>query len=410
LKRFIQEILLAATLILLATIISCKKNQSIPTISSNIELKSYENIVKNKQSNARIKTLKSDPIITSCNGSILFYFTFNTGISEAANFDFLTHFSAAVQEECMLIGGNGSFDANEYSIIWSSTSVNLNEHVNEIIGNAFNKAKTRSGMMNTVIVGDISINATGGCNYQEPPDPGTDPNNPNVPTPEDPCQEKSTVSAKASNLVLNTQKTQILSHTNGNEWGAKQNISSTSGAFNYMTTNIETSNSPDMVELGMNWNSSQGYTIGWAHLHPTGNGPSPQDLFELFTKKDNTQLVASGPQQVDFFKQNASMTIITTVGTYILNIQDWSAMQTKYNAYNNNQSAYITNYLSLVTTIKDEYQISEQEASIRAFTSTFPQEIRVYKAAAGSNDFQPLEVGLDAQGKILVRVKNCPPN
>jgi hypothetical protein len=103
-------------------------------------------------------------------------------------------------------------------------------------------------------------------------------------------------------------------------------------------------------------------------------------------------------------------TIITTGGTYILNIQDWSAMQTKYNAYNNNQSAYIDNYLTLLNTIENTYQISAQEVSIRAFMSTFPQEIRVCKAVSGSHDFQPLEVGLDAQGKILVHVKNCPPN
>ncbi|HTD98564.1 MAG TPA: hypothetical protein VK668_04735 [Mucilaginibacter sp.] len=199
----------------------------------------------------------------------------------------------------------------------------------------------------------------------------------------DPCAQKVSVNSKAANSTIAQQNNQIRANTGANEYGTEQNLSTFPGST-YLNTPVRTDGSPNTFNFNLTWNSTNGYTIGMAHSHPGGSAPSPADVFIMIDNLiTNQQLRTSGATAINFYKKNVSLTVITSISTYIVTIKNWDAFQASYSTYSDNNAAFEANYINTAAT---------NQSTEYALLSIFGSAINLYKASPGSTNFIPLTI------------------
>jgi len=132
-----------------------------------------------------------------------------------------------------------------------------------------------------------------------------------------PCAQKAAISTMAANAVIKSQDSLILKETtsSGNEYGANQNLSSTSGS-GYINTPVTTNGADSLWNVTFSWNSTSGYTTGFSHGHPGDTGPSPNDVANIVYPIGYSILKNASPvgsqTAVQFYENKAAVTTMTS--------------------------------------------------------------------------------------------------
>jgi hypothetical protein len=166
------------------------------------------------------------------------------------------------------------------------------------------------------------------------------------------------------------------------EYGASQNLSSYLGGDDYLPSDITTNGSQNSYSPVFTWNAEDGYTIGFTHNHPAGTGP---DLIDLQTTVSavnlSTDLQNDGQDAINFAQQNMSITTITSTGTYITTVNNWSAVSDMMpqisDAYNTATSEYTTANAG-----------DPSLAGAYGLISAFGNNVTIPYAPTGSTNFQ----------------------
>jgi hypothetical protein len=216
-----------------------------------------------------------------------------------------------------------------------------------------------------------------------------------------PCGQKIQLNATAADPTVAAQNKQLFNDvkTSNLEHGFIQNLVNPTIGSSYYTTPelIATSTLPDQLTPSFYWDNTNGYTIGVTHDHPDGSAPSPADIFYMLINSQSSTLTAAGPQAVAFYKANASVTVVTNTNNYVVTVNDWGALQTLYNTYIANKTAFNNNVIS---TSKAD---NSYEAAI---LSIFGSAINLY-TDGGTTSYYPLT--LDTTGITPTSVERpCP--
>jgi hypothetical protein len=96
-------------------------------------------------------------------------------------------------------------------------------------------------------------------------------------------------------------------------------------------------------------------------------------------------LTAAGPQAVSFYKANASVTVVTSTNNYVVTINNWAAIQTLYNQYLANPTAF--NNSVAINTASSNYEV--------AILSAFGGAINLY-TTGGLTSYYPLTLNVNS--------------
>jgi hypothetical protein len=256
--------------------------------------------------------------------------------------------------------------------------------------------------------GSGSTGSSGGTSTPVPcPTTGTTP----TPTPKDPCQEKTTVSTMEANSIIANQNAQILAKSTSIEYGTNQNLTSLT-SNTYVNTPVTTSGNSDSFDSPFTWDSTAGYTIGSSHGHPGQSAPSPDDVFWMIGNLSNSSLVNAGTSAIQFYRNNASITVVTQSNTYVVTVNDWGKLQTEFTKFNaspvdptTHLNSYDQNYVDLGLNYEKTNQGStDADAGLYALMAIFGSAINIYKAPTGSTNYVPVTLNTTGQ----VAQKQCP--
>ncbi|MGQ7856553.1 hypothetical protein ACUN24_20140 [Pedobacter sp. WC2501] len=224
--------------------------------------------------------------------------------------------------------------------------------------------------------------------------------------PKDPCVERNNVSSRAQSSAVSSQKSTIISNSTNVEWGAEQNINAWPGGTSYNQVDARTNAATNNFSPNFTWNATNGYTLGAAHGHPGGTGPSPADVFWATENVGSSALRAAGPDATAYYETNVTVTTYTPNGTtYVVQINDWPGMIAEnLNNFKGNEANFNYNYQQEA----QNYLIANNStdvgaAGVWALMSLFGDKITIYKAEPGSNDLSPVEkIGFTVQDKICL--------
>jgi hypothetical protein len=211
---------------------------------------------------------------------------------------------------------------------------------------------------------------------------------PNAPSPEngepDPCVQKALVNSRNANAVIAAQNSALFGKVGLNvEYGSEQVLTDWhQGLSTFMTKPIRTDNQPDQIESQFSGNATEGYTIGFSHTHPNGTAPSPDDIFEIVRRTFDPELVAAGPDAMDFYKKNVLVTVVTADNNYIAGVKDWGQLMLLHQAYAGQPAAFEQMFLDKV----QQYQSYEA-----AFLDVFGLSINLYTKFPDFPDAVPLK-------------------
>lgn len=220
--------------------------------------------------------------------------------------------------------------------------------------------------------------------------------------PKDPCVERQNVSARAASAAVSSQKSTIISNSTSVEWGTEQNINAWPGGTSYNNVAARAGTASNSFTPTFVWNATDGYTLGAAHGHPGGTGPSPRDVFWMYDNLYNSQLVAAGPDAKNYYQTNVSITTYTPNGTtYVVQINDWAGILMERQKFMLDNTGYNNDYIAEAQNYMFANNSTDNgTAGIWALMSLMGDKIRVYKAEPGSDTFEPLEkIGFTVQGK-----------
>lgn len=210
--------------------------------------------------------------------------------------------------------------------------------------------------------------------------------------PVDPCAQKLKLDDIASNTIISQKNYDVRAwmETTGFEYGYEQKVTAIDGTT-YMNTGIRTDSVGNTFTLQFTWSASTGFAIGTVHTHPLGNAPSPIDVFNMLTY---LTLVEGTDTGVEFYKKNASLTVIGSNNTYAVTVNNWVALKKAYDTYLLDPNAYNNRYR----------QIGIQNTSSEiALLTLLGNSINLFKMD-GDNKFQPRV--FDTNGALIN--KNCP--
>jgi hypothetical protein len=219
-----------------------------------------------------------------------------------------------------------------------------------------------------------------------------------------PCAQASAIGAMEADAILANQNKTILNQSTSDEYGTSQNLTSWPGST-YMNVPITTDYSPTTFSPPFSWDPTNGYTIGFSHGHPDNSPPSPLDAFIMIEELSNSNLIAAGALAKQYYQNNASSTIVTSSGNYVITVNSWSALQNVYNQYTTQGSqVFLADYQQL----SDKYQIANPNASLTeageyAFLQTFGSAVNLYSAISDSNTYNLL--GIDSSAEVA---QPCP--
>ncbi len=228
----------------------------------------------------------------------------------------------------------------------------------------------------------------------------------------DPCAQKADIAARAANAIIAAQNTLILSNTTSTEveYGTDQNLTSLTGT-SYVNTGV-TRGATDAWTPTFSWDSTNGYTVGFSHGHPGDTGPSPIDVYFLASQINTNAALRNNATNKQIYEAKASVTTLTSAGTYVVTINDWTAISTvltnsystpaQVAAFNNNYQAIGQQYIS------DNGSATKGDAGVFALMQLFPGAINVYYAPTGSNTYTPLTINTAVNGNKTIGNLPCP--
>lgn len=222
--------------------------------------------------------------------------------------------------------------------------------------------------------------------------------------PEDDCAKKAKIAATAANAKIAAENTEIKNKTaaTGNEYGVEQNLQSLTANSDYKTMPVRTDNQAGSFEPHFTWNSTDGYTIAISHGHPGGSAPSPDDVFWMMGNLLEQELISSGVSGINFYKQNASVTVVTPDGTkYVVTVKDWGALGAAFSTFNADRDAYDDDFGEIAGQSNGSGGTKGTEY---ALLSKLGNAITLFKAGPNSNEFKPLQINTNNQ----VSTKECP--
>lgn len=248
---------------------------------------------------------------------------------------------------------------------------------------------------------------SGGSGSTSPPPGGgnTQTTNQLPPFPADPCAQKAILYSEASNTInaANTAQINTSTTSTGNEYGTEQNLYSVQ-TDTYRNMGVRTDNSPNSFAPTFSWNNLTGFTIGVNHGHPAGTAPSPADVvwgagnLNSSQFSTNPQFPGGGYADIDFYKTHYSLTVTTSSGNYIMTVKDWNTLSSDYTFYQTHQDA-----------VNLQFQITAQDAGGNAdfaLLSMYGNAVNLFKAPAGTNNYQPISVNSTNNGTAT---NPCPP-
>ena len=177
-----------------------------------------------------------------------------------------------------------------------------------------------------------------------------------------------------------------------------------------MNTPVTTNGDASTWAPTVTWDSTNGYTLGFSHGHPGGTGPSPADVFAIFTQIGHNPLRSVSASDLQYYEKNASVTTMTSTGSYIVSISNWTALTNIYN----NSYATTTEQANFVSNYQNQGDIYSQnninatpgDAGAWALIQMFPGAINIYYAPPNSTNYSPLAVSTK-NSKTLVTIP-CP--
>ena len=220
------------------------------------------------------------------------------------------------------------------------------------------------------------------------------------PPPPDPCSQIAAVNAMAQSAARTALNQQLYKDTyTGHEYGDEENLSTWPANGTYINTPIRTDVQDKNFTPNFTWNSTNGYTMNMTHDHPAGDAPSPRDVFQLIISMNNSDFKRAGPAALSYYEQNASITVVTTNGTYVVMGADYSALSTLADDYNKDNAAFNANYESIgnANGFSSEY----------ALLDVFGNSITVFKANPNTNTFSIITIDKKSGNVTIVK---CPTN
>ncbi|MBD1383765.1 hypothetical protein IDJ75_00625 [Mucilaginibacter rigui] len=218
---------------------------------------------------------------------------------------------------------------------------------------------------------------------------------------EDPCDKLKKSKAKFADSFNTQRNAAILTQPGPHEFGSDLNLTSLT-SNTYVNTPITTDSRNDLWTPHFTWNSTDGYTVGSAHKHPGGNAPSPDDVFLIFQNLLNPALTSTGASNINFYKQNAYATVITSTATYVITVNStgWGQLGSLYANFDNDPDGFDNNYLSIARDYKIANNVDDATATAYALNKIFGDAINMYKAPAGTTSYAI--AGIDQDGKLVV--------
>ena len=217
-------------------------------------------------------------------------------------------------------------------------------------------------------------------------------------TTKSPCVQVMAVNTMAQNTI-NTNISHIVYNSlgTGHEYGTSENLNSWPNG-NYLNSTVSSDFDESSLSVGFSWDANDGYTINIIHSHPNGDAPSPADVFKLFVNSNNDDLDNAGQNAVNFYKQNAAITVIAKDASYVVTGTDYNTLATLYSQYKADIATFNNNYV----------QIADNNNGSTEFSlfSIFGNSINIYKSNANSTLFMPLL--FDKNGNIITNP--CPVN
>ncbi|ANF50359.1 hypothetical protein A0O34_07450 [Chryseobacterium glaciei] len=224
--------------------------------------------------------------------------------------------------------------------------------------------------------------------------------------PRDPCARKNAINLRTAQPNIVANKATIISNSSTVEWGAEQNVNAWgAGSFGYNPVTPRTNTATNSFTSSFHWNNVDGYTTGIAHGHPGGTGPSPRDAFWGLGNLNNPALLAAGQSAVNYYKEEVEVTTYLPDGTgYLIEVEDWAALQAEYNIFLQDPDAYNSTYVSEAQNyLFANNSTNVGDAGVWALMSKLGSAIRIYKSEPGSNTFMPLEkIGFSVTDKPCV--------
>lgn len=208
-------------------------------------------------------------------------------------------------------------------------------------------------------------------------------------TPIDPCLQKAAINTTANNTFVKQQiiavKNQAGLDPNLYEYGSVLTVPDMSATLPQVNnTSIYTSNQPDYVELPFTWNATQGYSLGFIHVHPNNSGPSPADIFGLLDNVAKPSIVATGEAGIKFYKENSLEIVVTpNNGKFIVTINDWQGLDTMNGTYTSDPAAFNQSITDTANTV-GSYAV--------ALLLKFGNKINLYYSPQGDTQYYPVKV------------------
>jgi ferredoxin len=213
------------------------------------------------------------------------------------------------------------------------------------------------------------------------------------------CGGKGKAKTKITNPKNKTSDDQLRNkiQPGGAEWGANQRLNSLT-AGDFKNTTITTLGMSDAWLPEFTWDSVSGYTTGFSHIHTDGTAPSPQDAFYLLKNLDSPQLANASAYEKEFYKLNASFTLISSSGyEYVVTVADWDLFKKIYdNRFVGKENDFNNSYNTLADLYKSQHPgASEAEATEYAFKAKLGNSISFYRKKFVPTSTGDLEVEVE---------------
>lgn len=207
----------------------------------------------------------------------------------------------------------------------------------------------------------------------------------------DPCAEKALVSKRAQNSTVLSQNREILTKSTSAEYGTNQNLTSLTGDT-YKNTPVTTNNTTNTYNPVFNWNSIDGYTVGWSHGHPGNSAPSPDDIFTMMYHLSDPELVAAGSSAIKFYRDNVSVTTITKDGNYVVTVKDWGKFQTAFDRFRDDPFGFDDDYVNIASQYLDTHPVLTGVGGAYAIMKLFGDAINIFYTPPNYGTYDPMKI------------------
>ncbi|RFZ85196.1 hypothetical protein DYU05_06235 [Mucilaginibacter terrenus] len=118
---------------------------------------------------------------------------------------------------------------------------------------------------------------------------------------------------------------------------------------------------------------------GWNHAHPGNSGPSPDDVFLLIENLSQPDLVSTGATAIKYYRDSASITVVTSQGNYVVTVKDWGKLQAAYERFSDDPGGFDDEYRDFAGIYLQQYATANGSASIYALSQLLGASINVYR-------------------------------